>query len=607
MHELIIKRKNKYKKNFLSSSGNYENLIKVFTLSLEENILLSKKDILCCLNYKDNIIIGTEDGTIKIYNINLNNLYTFESAHNSSIYSLIILDGKLLSCSSDRTIKVWDIENKKLLLTFLGHENHVYGLHKITENIFISYSLDRTIKMWDLNLKKIIKVIKNLESSPMCLDNTKEFIFVGLGNGNINIYELKTFKLINQFQAHNETINSIAISDKYIFSAGRDRYIKIWDDEFNLSKEILAHKSVIWKLLIDSSRLISVSDDKQIKLWDLNNFDNVDTLQVHSDWVSDLCSDGKNIYTVSGDGTLSILNKIPYYDCSKINLEKEKIEKSPFETLEEYQNKVNSIEKEFENRIINYEYINIGNIELIFDSYNLQDNSIQVKAYITCDKFLKYFQIKKELLTIIKIDLELAKEIYKLKTQLHLYVRFFKITDYKFYLIFKSNLIELDFKNQVLEEEKLLGIKTARLQIKPLKPDEKSLKLNIALKDGNLLNLGDTFKTPFETYEEFILRMKEKFIKKEAYIIGKADFSAINYSIENNSFSFIGNITVEKILNIIDFQKTFHGQIFIEKNKAKSLFENNKIQNLYIQFIENSKNIYFYLLIHFSNEIFYVF
>lgn len=607
MYELIIKRKKKETQSFISNYNNSENTINKFSLILEENIILNNKDILCCTNYKDNIIIGTEDKSIKIYNIKENKLYSIDNAHNGSIYSLIILNNKLLSCSSDRTIKVWDIENKKLLLTFLGHENHVYGLHKITENLFISFSLDRTIKIWDLNLKKILRVIKTNNSSPICINTTKEYIFAGLGNGNINIYDLKTGKIIKEFNAHNDTINSIVISDKYFFSTGRDRLIKVWNNNFTLKKEFLAHKSVIWKLLINSNILISISDDKNIKLWDTNTFDNLENIQVHSDWISDISNDNKNIYTVSGDGTLSILNKIPYYNCSKINLEKENIEKSPFESNHEYNNKVNIIEKEFEKRLIDYEYISIGNIQLIFDEYNLENQIIKIKSNITCDKIIKKLQIKKSFINNIQIDLGIAKEIYKTNKILDLYIRFFNFQEYKFYMIFKSNLFELDFNNEISEEEKSLSIKTARLQISALRPNQNSKELDLAIKEGTLLSLGDTFKNPFETYEQFIIRMKEKLIKKEIYNIGKVELSAINYSIENNSFPFLANINLEKILNIIECQKNFHGQIFIEKEKAKSLFENNKIQNLYIQFIENNKSIGFYLFIYFNNELFYVF
>jgi WD40 repeat protein len=607
MYELIIKRKKKENRNFILENNKFsQNIIKNFTVVLDKNIILNERDILCCINYKNNIIVGTEDRDIKIYNVYENKLYSISNAHNGAIYSLIILNDKLLSCSSDRTIKVWDIQKKELLITFLGHESHVYGLHKITENLFISFSLDKTIKIWDLSLRKIIKVIRTNENSPMCVNNTKEFIFAGLGNGNINIYELKTGKIIKELNAHSDTVNSITIFNKYFFSAGRDKQIKVWNNNFELEKEFIAHKSVIWKIIIDGNRLISISDDKTIKLWDIITFNNLDTLQIHYDWISDICNDNKNIYTSSGDGSISILNKKPYYDCSKINLEKENIEKSPFESNDEYNNRINVIQKEFEKRLIDYEYINVGNIQLIFDEYNLETQILKVNSIITCEKIIKKYQLKRTFINKIKVNPEIAKELYNDNKLLELYVRFFSSKEYKFYMIFKSNLFELDYNNQI-EEEKSLSIKTARLQIKSLKPNQDSKILDLDVKDGNLLSLSDTFKNPFETYEEFIERMKKKFIKNEIYSIGKVELLAKDYSIENKSFPFFASITAEKILNIIECPKNFHGQIFIDKNKAKSLFENSKFQNLYIQFIDNNQNISFYLFILFNNQLFYVF
>jgi WD40 repeat protein len=76
-----------------------------------------------------------------------------QNTHSMEITSVAFtLDSRfILSSSSDKTVKLWSLDGK-LIRTFSGHKNRVYGIDVSSDNQhFLSYALDNTIKIWKLD------------------------------------------------------------------------------------------------------------------------------------------------------------------------------------------------------------------------------------------------------------------------------------------------------------------------------------------------------------------------------------------------------------------------------------------------------------------------
>jgi WD40 repeat protein len=58
-------------------------------------------------------------------------------------------DGRIVSGSSDKTIKIWDIKNKEVI-TLRGHTNWVEALSILPDGRIVSGSWDTTTKIWQL-------------------------------------------------------------------------------------------------------------------------------------------------------------------------------------------------------------------------------------------------------------------------------------------------------------------------------------------------------------------------------------------------------------------------------------------------------------------------
>lgn len=72
--------------------------------------------------------------------------------HYQAIYGLIDFFDIWVSCSMDKTIKVWDKDMEHIIQKIEGkdggHKKSINGIRKISENAFVSFSDDQTWIMW---------------------------------------------------------------------------------------------------------------------------------------------------------------------------------------------------------------------------------------------------------------------------------------------------------------------------------------------------------------------------------------------------------------------------------------------------------------------------
>ena len=95
-------------------------------------------------------ISGSNDKTIKVWNLEEKREEFTLTGHSSSVTSVAISkDGKyIISGSSDKTIKIWSLEEKREELTLKGHSFNVNSFAISQDGKYlVSGSSDRTIKV----------------------------------------------------------------------------------------------------------------------------------------------------------------------------------------------------------------------------------------------------------------------------------------------------------------------------------------------------------------------------------------------------------------------------------------------------------------------------
>jgi WD40 repeat protein len=243
----------------------------------------------------ETIASGSDDNTIKLWNLKTGEFNNTLSGHSSSVYSVAFSpDGQtLVSGSYDKTIKLWNLK----IYTLNGHSEAVSIVAISPDGQFLaSGSVDKTIKLWNLKTRQLIQTFTGHSSSVYSvafspdgrtlasgsLDDSSE---IGVVKSTVKLWNLKTGQLIRTLQG----LYSVAFSPdgQILASASQDKTIKLWDMKTGQTIcTLTGHSEIVipWAVAFSPNGkvLASGSGDKTIKLWNLKTGENVRTLQGHS-------------------------------------------------------------------------------------------------------------------------------------------------------------------------------------------------------------------------------------------------------------------------------------------------------------------------------------
>jgi len=263
--------------------------------------------------WKDTIAVGLNSGCIIILNTITGTQMTTLSGHTDIVKSLAFSpDGTLLvSGSSDKVVKLWDMQTGGVVKTFQGHDYAVYSVYISADHTTIaSGSRDRTIHLWDVLTGECSHIIKQKESvnyvcfSPLdpkhfvsvsggqiwqwdtsCQQITPEYSgtslafsldgtqFVVCKQSGVEVQNSGSKEIVAKFHVTNERIEHCCFSPDnriVVLAAGDTIYVwEITSSDPHLLQTIISHTVEIGSLKFSSpSFLISISENL-VKFWQI--------------------------------------------------------------------------------------------------------------------------------------------------------------------------------------------------------------------------------------------------------------------------------------------------------------------------------------------------
>lgn len=273
------------------------------------------------------------------------------TGHLDSVTSITISnDGQFLaSGSQDKTIKLWNLRTGELLRSFYGHSSAIESIAISPDrHILISGSEHDGIKVWNLSTGEVLcsfsqdssfDAVRSVTISP----DGKILVagISGLIGGEVRIWDLSTNKLLHNLTGNisqssisapvriSAPVYATAISKdgRTLASGGVDEEIKLWNLHAAQLKETLSsvylsddpyvylsddpYKQYTTSISFspNGQLLASGSGDETIKLWNLHT-KVLRTFFGNSDSVNSIAfsPDGKLLASGSADGTIKLWN-----------------------------------------------------------------------------------------------------------------------------------------------------------------------------------------------------------------------------------------------------------------------------------------------------------
>ncbi|ETO34877.1 WD-40 repeat-containing protein, partial [Reticulomyxa filosa] len=259
---------------------------------------------------------------VNFTNTSMNNIYFGEYAylegHSDAVKGIQFSpDGtKILSYSSDKTIRIWDTLSRKQLHVLEGHSDTIHAVQFSHDGSkIVSCSLDKTIRIWDALSGQQLQLLKGhsyfVSLVEFSSDDSK--IVSCSSDYAIRIWEVSSGKQIKSLDGHLSWVFDVKFSpdDSKIVSCSEDKTIRIWD--VSSGKQLLllkGHTNEVTgvQFISNGSKIISYSYDKTIRIWDALSGQQLQLLKEHTNDINgiQLSPDDLTILSYSSDKTIRI-------------------------------------------------------------------------------------------------------------------------------------------------------------------------------------------------------------------------------------------------------------------------------------------------------------
>ncbi|GAB6026209.1 hypothetical protein CHUAL_012419 [Chamberlinius hualienensis] len=265
------------------------------------------------------IVSGSSDKTIKMWDIRTNSPWAVLTlvGHSGTVRCLHLEGNRLVSGSTDCTIKVWDLSSNSswcsiaCKVTMIGHRDTVRCLQVHMDKV-VSGSYDKTLKLWNLSTGECMLTLTGHEGGVLCVQQDDTKIVSGSADKTIKIWQVSDGLCLNTLYGHQGAVTCLQFDSHRVVSGSLDCTIKFWNLKSGHCLSTLdwmkseGHTGVIRCLRADSWRIVSAGDDKTLKVWSLESGQRLVTLRNHTDGVTCLQFNDHVIVSGSYDKTVKL-------------------------------------------------------------------------------------------------------------------------------------------------------------------------------------------------------------------------------------------------------------------------------------------------------------
>jgi WD40 repeat protein len=261
------------------------------------------------------IVSCSVDKTVRVWDLEAGECLWTLHGHADTVNAVASLGGRVLSASDDGTLRLWSLDKGETVRVLDGHTHRVNAVAFVDERRAISGSSDRTLRLWDLNTGEAIRVLE-VPSQGIGISVVAVLAngcaVAGDFGGRLSLFDLESGRFLSVFPAHNGLVTAVFPLgiEGLALSTSLDGSLKLW----NLSQQRIVNilrspESVISVSVLGLKWAVSASSNGMLRLWDfMDSSDLIERIGHHLNTVTTIVISREFAVTGSYDGTLCVWN-----------------------------------------------------------------------------------------------------------------------------------------------------------------------------------------------------------------------------------------------------------------------------------------------------------
>lgn len=140
----------------------------------------------------------------------------------------------LMSCSDDRTVRLWDLPSDKSVMKFDGHQDYVRcGAFMPTQSgLLVSGSYDQTVRLWDSRAGgKAVMVFKHAAPIETVLPMPSGTAVLATSDNVISVLDIVAAKPIHMLRNHQKAVTALSLANNgdRLLSGALDGHVKVFE------------------------------------------------------------------------------------------------------------------------------------------------------------------------------------------------------------------------------------------------------------------------------------------------------------------------------------------------------------------------------------------
>ena len=268
--------------------------------------------------------------------------------HFSGVWALQYEGNTLVSGSTDRAVRVWDITKGECTQIFHGHAATVRCLQILMPTkvglgpngkdkmmpkvpLVITGSRDFTLRIWTLpqpgdklylpesnnpddaavaNNPYFVRILQGHQASVRAIAVHGDTLVSGSYDYTVRVWRISTGETVHRLAGHSQKVYSVVLDTKRnrCISGSMDNLVKVWSlDTGSLLFTLEGHSSLVGLLDLSHDNLVSAAADSTLRIWEPETGQCKHILSAHTGAITCFQHDGHKVISGS-DGTLKMWN-----------------------------------------------------------------------------------------------------------------------------------------------------------------------------------------------------------------------------------------------------------------------------------------------------------